>query len=69
MEQKYTKRAGQLVSELLREVMANACREAPRPDRSRQQLARIARRLRERRVGRPPRDPDAARPARGKEES
>jgi hypothetical protein len=59
MEQKNAKCAMQLVSELLREVMANACREAPRPDRSRQQLARIARRLREHRRG--------PRPARGKE--
>jgi hypothetical protein len=55
MEQKNAKCATQLVSELLREVMANACREAPRPDRSRQQLARIARRLRERRRGGEPR--------------
>jgi hypothetical protein len=66
MEQTNTTSTMQLVSELLREVMGNACRTSPPPDRSRQQLARIARRLRERRNG-PRREPGAARPAGGKE--
>ena len=39
----------QLVGELLQQVLRDATPQPPQKDRSRQQLARIARRLRERR--------------------
>ena len=49
MEGRTAKRYPQLVGELLEQILNDARPQPPGKDRSRQQLARIARRLRERR--------------------